>query len=304
MSNCDNCGERPSAKQKINCKGCSKAFHANCIKIQESQIQAYSSGEFIWLCDICSDKVTSSKNQLSPMADFETMSEIRDTLKAILDQQNHFIQKLEKHNTQINHLESKDLEHEAGIQENRENIEKLELKMKTIMEKNNILRQKCNKIQQNSMNNCLVVTGVPQPKNENVFLTTQFIGSALGMRLAESHIANSYRIQGTDRKYSNLIICFAKQSYRDEFLKCRKTKRDFSTKDLDISLKNLVREHNTIYVNEYLTAYNKNLFLKAKEYKNNNNIKYLWIKNGSIYMRKLEGTRAVLITSENDFHKI
>ncbi|CAG9817218.1 unnamed protein product [Phaedon cochleariae] len=304
MSNCVICGERPSAKQKINCKCCSKAFHANCINVKDGHIPSYNSGEYIWLCDNCNSKVISNKNQQSPVADSVTMSEIRDTLRALLDKQNHFIEKLEKHSTEIEQLKSKDIEHGAGIRENRENIEKLELQMKSVLEENNSLRQKCNKIQQSSMNNCLVVTGVPLPKNENVFLTTQLKGSALGMRLTDSHVVNSYRFLGAGRKNSNLIICFTKQSYRDEFLKCRKIKRDFSTKDLDKSLSNLVSEPNVIYVNEYLTAYNKNLFLKAKEYKNDNNIKYLWIKNGSIYMRKLEGTRAVLITSENDFQNI
>ncbi|CAG9817122.1 unnamed protein product [Phaedon cochleariae] len=178
--------------------------------------------------------------------------------------------------------------------------------MKSVMKENSSLKYKCNEIQQNSFNNSLVVTGVPQPKNENVFITTQLIGSSLGIRLDESHISNSYRSQtaGKNGVKSNRIIVFSTQIYKDEFIRCRKMKRDFSTADLDKSLENLVKDPNTIYVNEYLTAQNKSLFLKAKEYKKETNIHILWIKNGNIYMRKKEGTRAVLINSESDFQNI
>lgn len=54
------------------------------------------------------------------------------------------------------------------------------------------------------------------------------------------------------------------------------------------------------YVNEHLMPEKKVLFLKAKKFCKENNIKYIWIKDCKILARKSEHTKIKLINNFDD----
>ena len=55
-----------------------------------------------------------------------------------------------------------------------------------------------------------------------------------------------------------------------------------------------------IYINDHLSPYNRGLFAKATEIKNNQGFKYLWVKHGFIFMRKTDRSDLIRITSLDD----
>ena len=67
-------------------------------------------------------------------------------------------------------------------------------------------------------------------------------------------------------------------------MKAKKAKRDYKFRD------------STIYVNDHLTSHGKNLFREAKTKKGNLDYKYLWTRDGKIFMRKNDNSEVIHIT--------
>lgn len=84
-------------------------------------------------------------------------------------------------------------------------------------------------------------------------------------------------------------------------MKILDTKRKYNrSNDLNTNKINLAGETQTIYINEKLTPYNWKLLLIANKTMKPLGVKYIWSKNGRIYMRKGEGEQAQHISSEED----
>jgi putative hemolysin len=62
---------------------------------------------------------------------------------------------------------------------------------------------------------------------------------------------------------------------------------------------NFQDSNNNIYVNEHLTASNKNLFWLARNTKQLG-YKYCWTKGGKIFIRKDEESRVIRVTKTSD----
>lgn len=164
------------------------------------------------------------------------------------------------------------------------------------------MKERVNTLEQNNRVNCLELSGVPEVgKDENVFVTAQAVSAALGFKLEEMMVDTCYRRRENENKPAQaktIVIKFIMNRHKQELIRCRKIKRDFSTHHLkNTSLAKFVKQHENIYVNDFLTAQNKLLFYKAKEFKKANNIKFLWTKNGSIFMRNNETSAVINIKS-------
>ena len=55
-----------------------------------------------------------------------------------------------------------------------------------------------------------------------------------------------------------------------------------------------------IFINESLTKINRRRFNQCLRFKKENNLKFIWTKNGITYLRKDEGTPAFAIKNESD----
>lgn len=310
MSACGKgCNKRINPKYRIVCKVCNKEFHYNCAGILEKDITSYTSGENIWICEFCKKKIPTD-NVLPEVTNSDictiaqpTISDVYAIVKQILSEQQNITKTLENHEEEISELKQRTDRVEGDIEENKQKLNEISNIMVDLQKENEYLKSKLNEVDQQNRTNCLEITGVPEPgRGENIQVTVQLVCSALGVKLDASMINSCYRLRSSnDRNSSKIIVSFTKKCYKDEILKCRKIKTDFATDLLDDSLKRCVQDSNIIYINEFLTAYNKKLYLKAKEYKNKNKVKYLWVKNGNIFMRKSDNSKIIIIKSEHDF---
>ena len=58
-----------------------------------------------------------------------------------------------------------------------------------------------------------------------------------------------------------------------------------------------------VYVNENMTPHYRQLFWRAKNYAKENNIKYVWFKNGKVLMRRSDEEKTVItVKSEGDLN--
>ena len=78
----------------------------------------------------------------------------------------------------------------------------------------------------------------------------------------------------------------------------RKTKDMILTAKKNNANRNYKFRERSIYINEHLTTFNKNLFRLAKIKKNALDFKYLWTRGGKIFLRHHDNSEVIQIISE------
>ena len=78
------------------------------------------------------------------------------------------------------------------------------------------------------------------------------------------------------------------------------------TKEKVIAAAKRNRTNNGVYFNDHLTRYNQFLFKSCIKLKiaKGGSFKYLWTRNGNIYLRKEDGGTVIPISSEKDLEKV
>ncbi|KAK5642010.1 hypothetical protein RI129_008177 [Pyrocoelia pectoralis] len=183
-------------------------------------------------------------------------------------------------------------------------IENLETKNKVLQTENNTLKNRINELEQYSRANCLEIHGIPEVKGENIFSIVQLVSNAIGFRMENNLIDAVHRLgQPVNRQDQprGIILKFVRRIDKEEFLRCKKIKRNLKVSNI---YRELPAQNNLIYVNESLTQQNRYLFAKAREFKRDNDIKYLWCRSGKILMRAKDESRAYIIKSTDDFKDV
>lgn len=321
MSSCGACNSRMNSKKKVKCKLCAVENCNTCVGIEESQLINYHNGVNIWLCNSCMSKAlvvstaSSSHNNDNAVA----MSSLCTKMDQLLLKHDNLAHTVSNFQKDISIVQNKLIEHDKTIDDNKHSIannevnlnvnmvktDELEKCVRLLEEENLSLKAKLNDAEKQMNINSLEITGVPEPRGENIMVTVRQLCLALGFTYDSSMFVNCYRQRiPNSTSTSKIIMKFIKKCDKDEMLHCRKVKRNFSTKDLPKDLSDLLKEHNMIYINEILTQVNKKLFMKAKEFKKKNDIKFLWTKNGNIYMRRTEDSHIVAIKTDLNFNEI
>lgn len=307
---CTTCSGRAIAKQMVKCKICSNEFHHTCVNVDNEQLASYNSGTNIWICQTCSSKAISGNS--SKRSDEPTLAKVFDTIKEVLKKQDNLTNSFNDFRTEISELQTKVTTNSIDIEQVQHTCKQLEEKntaleetIKNLLDENSKLKSRSIDNEKFLYANMLEITGVPEPKGENVMVSAQMVAYAVGFKLDMSMVDNCYRIHSNGNlSSSKIILKFVKKADRDEMLRLRKIKTDFSTNHLDKSLSDLAKQHNVIYINEFLSISSKKLLMKAKEYKKENKIKYLWIKNGSIFMRKADNSPVINIKHDLNFNEL
>lgn len=311
MSSCGSCTNRINPKQRVKCKSCSLDYCNSCVGVKDSLLSSYSTGTKIWLCNSCTSKIvvdnvpTKCEHGSDNTENILMLTNLCKKVDQLLAKQDNLEASIKVFQQDMSALKDKVNEHDTDINTNKQKTVTLERDVAALLKENRILKVKLNETEKLINMNCLEITDIPVPRGENLNVTVQLVGAALGFKLDSSLLENCYRRPSSDNKIPpKIILKFIRKSDKDEMLRCRKIKRDFSTRNLDTSLSDLITEHKTIYINELLTVQNKELLVRAKEYKKCNRIKFLWIKNGNILMRKTETSPVIMIKSDSNFNDL
>lgn len=209
-------------------------------------------------------------------------------------------EKIDENNTLIKAQDIK-------IQECLDRIEKLTTKCANLTKENEELRQVIDKQDQYTRLNCVEIHGVSEIKNESILTTVAMVHRALGVGYDKNQLDACHRLKGNPKQDQPqpIIVKYVSRFLKDEIMAARKVKRTLCLRDLDLVGETVGVEASTpIYINESLTRQNKMLLSKCREYARKEKIKFVWVKNGKIFMRKTEGSMIVLINSENKFRDI
>lgn len=148
------------------------------------------------------------------------------------------------------------------------------------------LKQAVNDLEWHSRKSNLEIHGVPQSDKEDLLSKVNEVATKLGVeQLTDTDVAAVHRLPARPDKPPGIIIRFTRQSVRDNW---------FGKK------RNLKPAETTAHIQENMTRQSKALLWSAKQWAREHNFKYVWHRNGAIFVRKTDGERALLVKSENE----
>ena len=137
----------------------------------------------------------------------------------------------------------------------------------------------------------------PVQQSENTNKIVQNLLKRINLETNENEISTSHRLPSTKENTSPPII--ARFSKRDTRNKIYTNKSKFN------AVSNFgIPEMNNLYINENLTKKRSELLAKPRKAKYEAKYKYLWTKNGKIFVRKSDQAQSLHIKSLQDIAKI
>lgn len=160
----------------------------------------------------------------------------------------------------------------------------------------NTLALRVNLFEQKLITNHIEIVGVPDNKNENCVKIVEDIASKLGKQVS---VVKAYRIRSRIPDKPMKIVAELMST-------------DQKTDLMELSKKKKIRSNNInenwgsagIFINNYLTKYNSNLFYKARNFAKEKHFKYVWFKDCKIFIKKNETSQSLIINEEADLLKI
>lgn len=183
------------------------------------------------------------------------------------------------------------------VKSQKEQIDNLQAQLIDQMEENKNLKKELKKawndiddLQQRSRLNNIIINGIPEAKNEDVYKLVENIGLKLNICDPASHIQVAHRVKTTIKEKSKpIVVRLLNTKTRDVWTAAYRQKKMWEQK---------------IYLNEHLTRKNQNLLKKTKTIQKEHGFKFVWVRDCKIFIRKNESSRVFVIRSEEDFDRV
>lgn len=161
------------------------------------------------------------------------------------------------------------------------------------------LQDRVNEIEQYSRNRNIEIKGIEERPNENLKNVICKVANKMGVEtITENDIDIVHRVSNRNNREPKDIVVQFKDRDRKETLMSQRKERVKSNEVTNGRLDNV------IYINEHLTPYNKMILWETKKRCREVKYKYVWPKNGKIYVRKDDKDRVYRIRNEEDIKKI
>ncbi|XP_008479185.1 spindle pole body component 110-like [Diaphorina citri] len=183
-----------------------------------------------------------------------------------------------------------------------EKQEKLENENKMLKTKVQELECSMEELQQYTRNKNIQIDGVPKQPNENLKEIVKTIGNKIDVPIKEEDIDAIHRIP--TRSTNNpepIVVQFLTRQMKEGVIQKAKSAR-LSTNDINVHVP--IGLDRPIYVNDHLTRQRKEIMFQARQMKTERNYKFLWTRNGKIFIRKDERSVVINLNTKEDLKKI
>lgn len=285
---CEKCSKNITQNQNyLQCNDiCKRFYHLKCSKsntklIDNNLIEMKEE----WICEKCKVKYTGNlENYIKDIQ--KSINFISEKYDIIYEENKNFLKTLMEISKNQEELKKENI----SLKKHVENLQK---EITNIEQKNDVKSQI-------SIKNNIEIKGVPENPNIDDKEITKKILKQIGINTEKEDIIE---IKRTESKNENIIkIKLKNEDIKKKILE--KSKQYFRNNGkLTTYELNLKGNQNIIYVNEELTPKTKYLFGKTKELKKNS-FKFIWIKNGKIFVRKNEEERIIHINTEETLKQL
>lgn len=338
---CSKCKVPIIEEDRMTCSVCKNNFHYGCVGIMETIFRKMRSKDF-WKCTDCKnkkpeiqiygnvdDKTNEKNSEIEDGSQASTESTMRSTsnsskeeilLRSLFEEYTTILTtKMIDIETSIQ-FTSKQYEDFRDIMENmKSRIETLETKQEKLQIENMELRKNLEEVKttqedridflENRSRICNIeIRNVPETQGEDVIQIVNEIGRVIGLPVpAEGDIQVAHRVdqKNKERGKRPIIVHMASRYLRNKWLNQYK---NFNKTEQDVKLtakminKNL--SNTQVYLNEHLTVKKKILLKDVKDLAKKSDIKYVWVKDSYILVKKdASDTHVKKINTRQEFQE-
>lgn len=235
--------------------------------------------------------------------------EISGKLTNILSEQKNLTDLVDSFQRTISFLSDRYDELKCDLDVKTEKISSLEKSNATLQEVVLNLTKRLNNTEQHARSNNLEIQCVPENKSENVIDTLLDIGKVIKSKVKDADVSHCTRIAKKDSESTrprSILVKFNTPRLRDEFLAAtlqfnKSNPQDrLNTTHLGAS----VDKAQPIYVAEHLSADNKSLHAAARARGKELGFKFVWVRNGRIFMKKSVDSDRIVIDSPDKLKEL
>lgn len=257
---CDICKKNVQDDEEgLLCDKCNTWKHRICLSMAQKTYLKLNKSTELWYCDKCKNAGKSAKKQ-APTETY-TLGDVMAKLDE-MDKKHNVL--LEKFNEQLKI--NNDLQEELKL-----------------------IKQQLNKKEQNELKNNLIIQGVPYKDNENLGDLITKIGQNLEVPLGRNYTA--FRMGKDSSKNSAIKVIFEEEKTKAMLMK---SKKRFQLNSSHLGFATNCK----VFLNHDLTKANVRLYKAARQFKNEEGFKYIWMNNGNVLLRKDDNSKVMVVNSE------
>lgn len=188
-----------------------------------------------------------------------------------------------------------------SLSEHANNVNNLECEIKGLTIQNQQLKRQMNSNDQRDRLLNIEIVGIPELSCEDLNAPIVKIGNHVGVEMSQDDILEVHRITPRVKLPGIPRVIIAKMRSRllkDNLISLARKKR------LTTNMIGIAGDTRTIFINEHLTPYNKQLLNKCKDFAKANQYQFVWTKHGQIFIRQNDTSPGLPIQDEDDLFKI
>lgn len=172
------------------------------------------------------------------------------------------------------------------------------------------LENKITDLHHRSRTSCIEIRNVPCNEGETSTDLQNLIcnvGKIAQLPVKKSDIRDVYRTGGKQSKQRTVIAEMATVQQKNSLIS---NVRDFNKSQkinankMNTELLGIPGKCQPVYISEHLPLNSKKLFYAARTFAKEHSYKYCWVTNGNIYLRKNDGDKQILVTSESSLNEL
>ena len=175
---------------------------------------------------------------------------------------------------------------------------RLQQHVKALEAKTSLAESDMENLKQYLRRDMLEIHGIPVTSGENTNSLVKKVVNLIepDLELADQDISTSHRLPAAEGYIPPIIVKFTRRDTRNRIYS---QKRNLSSKKAsDIGF----QQQSRIYLNESLTQKGRMLLKKVKEFKINHHYKFLWTRQGKVFLTKNESQSQIAsFTSMEEF---
>jgi len=263
--------------------------------------------ESLGTCTVCRSKV-STTDTINKLHD-DYLDKMTETIKGQFDiYSKKFNERINELQKSVEFLSNKVDDYEVKITGYENTVKTLEESNESLTKDNRVLKQEVSSLkfqieslEQYNRNKNLEIDGVPNNEGEDIRDVVSTLSELVGVPIDyKMDIQAAHRVP-TKRKsgVKPIIVQFSNRQKRDLFLKKSKSVKIKSTHF------NPHVPETTVYVNQHLTPYNRELLFKAKDLKTIG-YAFVWPHDGKVLVKRSAGPgdKAVQVTCASDVENL
>jgi len=279
---CSVCNEDVFDNEDIKCSKCKMFFHFACAGFREVNFRKMSaSNKMKWFCVNCKDFNSESGAVVNQVKNCSHSDKILSDLK---DSVNFLSEKFDDFKSQLSDIIK-------SINDVRLENKQLKEQNQKLINEMSVVNKKINFVEQKIFENHIEIVGVPEQENEDCCKIVEEMSLALGEAVS---VTSAYRYRSkVPNKIGKIVAVLSSYKNKKSLMEMSRKKK--------LKAKNVNANWNDegIYINNYLTQANNNLFYKTRLFAKAHNYKYVWFRDSKLFLRKDENNKVILIEDEN-----